>query len=141
MAYRLVDHTADVAVDIEAATLQGLFEEAAVAFADVVCDAASLRPGALEPLAVSAQTLDLLLVAWLDELLYMFDARDRLVASTHVRITGDDAGGYRLEASVAFDAFDPARHEIKVLIKAVTYHALAVEPCAEGWRARVVFDV
>jgi SHS2 domain-containing protein len=141
VAYRLVDHTGDVAVDVEAATLDALFEEAAVAFADIVCDAATLRPGALEPLALSAPTPDLLLVAWLDELLFQFDARDRLVAASRVRITGDDAGGYRLEGAVAFDAFDPARHAIKVLIKAVTYHALAVEPCAGGWRARVVFDV
>lgn len=141
MGYRLVDHTADVAVEVEAATLEGLFEEAAAAFAAVVCDAHALRPGPPEAISVSAPALDLLMVAWLSELLYHFDVHDRLVASARVRIAGDETSGYRLDATVGVDPFDPTRHAVKVLIKAVTYHALLVEPCTGGWRARVVFDV
>jgi len=48
--------------------------------------------------------------------------------------------GKTMVASVTGEQFDPRRHQLIEEIKAVTYHRLAVENTAAGWRATVVFD-
>jgi SHS2 domain-containing protein len=53
----------------------------------------------------------------------------------------EEAGGFQLEAEARGEVQDPECHPTKVLIKAVTYHALEVAETADGWRARVVFDI
>ena len=53
----------------------------------------------------------------------------------------ESKAGFELEATAAGEPYDPERHPVKIAIKAVTYHQLAVEQTASGWRARVIFDI
>src|SRR5271157_5025968 len=39
------------------------------------------------------------------------------------------------------EKFDRARHQIKLLVKAITYHQLALEKTKSGWRAQVYVDI
>lgn len=97
------------------------------------------RPQA-DTIELHAPSLDLLLVDWLSELLYRFDARSLLVAATRVTLEPHPEG-HQLRALVEGEAFDPERHAINVLVKAVTYHGLEVRPADEGWQATVIFDI
>jgi SHS2 domain-containing protein len=83
--------------------------------------------------------LDLLLVDWLSELLFRFETTRFLVARTTVELVRAEV--YRLGARIEGEPLDPARHPVKVLLKAVTYHGLAVTQDATGWRARLIFDI
>jgi SHS2 domain-containing protein len=138
--YEFFDHTGDIGVRLRAASLEDLFAAAAEALADTLSDPASIRPLVPDTVTLDAPDLDLLLVDWLSELLYRFDAHAMLTARTVVAIrSGKDY--WHLEATIEGERLDPDRHPVKVLLKAITHHGLAVVRSASGWEASVVFDV
>ncbi|MGD8836741.1 MAG: archease [Desulfobacteraceae bacterium] len=135
--YRLIDHTADFGLEIWGDDETALFEEAAKALFDLIFDPAAVKAQHCRTVEVQGDDWPDLMVNWLRELLYMFNGQERIVGN--VAVTGIDKG--RVQAAVAWEAFDPRRHEIKAEIKAVTYHQIDVGPCEGGWRARVIFDI
>ena len=141
MTIEPVDHTADVGVDIEAGSLEELYSEAAAAFTDTITDAGTLRPLEERRLRLRDADRELLLVAWLEELLFLFDVESYLVARAEVELVELEGGLLELRARVSGERFDPDRHPEKVAIKGVTYHALAVRQDGARWRARVIFDI
>lgn len=88
---------------------------------------------------LTAPEPDLLLIDWLRELLFRFDTDGFLPAAARAAVTSDD--GWRLRAELSGEVGADRRLPIKGLIKAVTYHALEVRRTADGWAARVVFDI
>lgn len=137
--FEFFDHTGDIGVRIEAPTLAGLFEQAAIAMTEALTTAASVEPRSADELSLESSELDLLLVDWLSELLFRFETCDWLVARATVEII--DAGVYRLGARIEGEPLDPARHSLKVLLKAVTYHGLEVKQHGDIWSARIIFDL
>ena len=134
------DHTADLALEVEAASLPELFAEALRGLTDCVTDVAGIEPRHRRRLKASAAALDLLLAAFLDEALYRFEAGGELYSGARVALRRG-AAGHELAAEVLGERLDPERHPVKTAIKGVTLHGLAVERRAEGWRARVVLDI
>jgi SHS2 domain-containing protein len=151
MPFSLFDHTGDIGVRVTARTLDGLFRDAAAALTDAITDPARIEPRRSVSLALESPALDLLLVDWLNEVLYRFEVGQFLVAAAQVHIDRRDLGdgrfdtaaakAFALRATLAGERFDAHRHGVKVLIKAVTYHALDVREDGDGWHATVVFDI
>lgn len=139
MAVSYFDHTGDIGVDLDAPSLDVLFAEAAVAMVQVVADPDALRPDTAWTLELSAADPDLLLIDWLRELLFRFDTEGFLPATVRAAVTEHD--GWHLRAELSGEAAAARRLPIKVLIKAVTYHALEVRRTTNGWAARVIFDI
>ena len=77
------------------------------------------------------------MVAWLNELLYLYETQGLIGADCVIRSMTDMG----LSAEVWGEAVDRARHMIVSHVKAVTYHQLHVGRTASGWEARVVVDV
>src|SRR5204862_337821 len=73
-----------------------------------------------------------LLAAWLEELVFLAE-QDELIAQ--------DARDVRLEDTRLRGRLVARRGRPSHLVKAVTYHRLALEPRDGGWRATVVLDV
>jgi SHS2 domain-containing protein len=140
MAYQFFDHTGDVGVALTGRTLDELFASAALAFADTMTPLSGIDPRRPEELDVAAPELDLLLVDFLSELLYRFDTRAWLTREAQVEVRECD-GGWQLLGTLIGERVDPARHPMKILIKAVTYHGLHVTNVDGTWRANVVFDI
>lgn len=140
MPYTFFDHTGDIGVTLRGASLDELFRAAAVAFTDSITAASVVEPRRPEEVDVDAPELDLLLVDFLSELLYRFDTRCWLSADADVAVREKD-GGWALEGTLRGEKHDPARHPVKALIKAVTYHGLRVAQDDHGWTANVVFDI
>jgi SHS2 domain-containing protein len=135
VGYELVDHTADIGMRLWGPTAEEVFEQAALGLFSLVCD--PLQIDDLESLDVEleAEGMDLLLAAWLNELLYIFETR-RLVLtqfdifelgerSLRARVTGEPLG----------------RHVICGGVKAATLHELSLEHRAGGWEGFVLLDV
>ncbi len=143
MPWTLIEHTADVGLDVRAPTLDSLFIDAAAGLFDVITDVSRIEARDECALEVSAEAPDLLLVAWLEELLYRFDTAGELFARGEARVAGDGGDGHAwsLRAHMRGERFDPARHPLKVQVKAITYHALELARDEHGWRARVIFDL
>jgi SHS2 domain-containing protein len=151
MSFTFFDHTGDVGVRLAGRTLDELFESAAGAFTETITNPAPIEPRRLLSVTLESPALDLLLVDWLSELLYRFELEQFLAsaASVHVEQSAGAApargaapsADWRLHAALRGEPFDAGRHAIKVLVKAITYHALEVVEDASGWHATVVFDI
>ncbi len=153
MSFSFFDHTGDVGVRLTGRTLDDLFAAGAAAFTETVAGSARVEPRRNIPLTLRSSAADLLLVDWLNEILYRFEVEQFLVGAAEVHVSGPDLGrGYSsaasakgtalvLRATCRGETFDPARHLIKVLVKAITYHALDVHEDRDGWHATVIFDI
>jgi protein archease len=140
MAHEFFDHTGDIGVSLTGRTVDELFASAALAFTDTITGLAGVEPRRPEEVNVAAPELDLLLVDFLSELLYRFDTRGWLSSDAQVEVRQRD-GGWELEGTLIGERHDSARHPVRVLIKAVTYHRLNVAERDGRWTADVVFDV
>jgi SHS2 domain-containing protein len=137
--FEFIAHTADLAVRVRALRLDRMFALAAAALMDAITDRTAIGRTSSQTVALDATDLDQLLVEWLHELLFLFETRGLLVADTTVAIEEGDR--CRLRAVVHGEVRDPSRHGIKVLVKAVTYHALHIARTDQGYEATIVFDV
>jgi SHS2 domain-containing protein len=135
--WRLFGTTADLGLAVTAPTLPGLLEGAALGLAGAVCDRRRVRPRLGRTVTIRAEGPEALLVAWLNELIFLFDAKGFLLRDCRVEL----AGPLALAAHLRGEPFDPARHRIGAYVKAATLHRLLVERGRGGWRARVVLDV
>jgi SHS2 domain-containing protein len=136
MSYRLRDHTADVAVEATADSLDGVFAAVADGMASAMCDEI---PGGGDrgDISVTAESREALLFDYLDELIYERDVRSVLPVDNEATVTDDGdewhlTGSYRGVPLESVSARD---------LKAVTYSEMRIEETADGWLAYVVFDV
>jgi len=135
--YEFIDHTADTGFKAYGATCEDLFAHAAEALFEVIVDRDSLGEKEERVIEVDADALDNLMVNWLGKLLFMFDTEGLLLKRFAVRIVAD----YHIRAIVVGEIFDPASHEIKTGIKAVTYYKLYVRKNNSIWEAQVILDL
>ena len=140
MSYRFLDHTGDVAVRVRAASLGALFTDAARALTATLVEAGDVRPAARRDVSLEAASADLLLVDWLSELVYRFDVERFLVARADARVTRT-GGAWRLEAAVFGETLDETRHQVRVPVKGVTYHQLAIAEVEGAFETTVVLDI
>lgn len=137
--YRLIDHTADVAFEVEGADWPGLLAAATAALGDVVL-ADDGRPADAEvPLAVTGADREDVLVAWLSAAAVAYEDRGLVPRGARFdRIDEREARGVVLARRTDPHAEPPDR-----VVKAVTYHDLHVHPAGDGlpWRATVVLDL
>lgn len=140
MGHVFFDHTGDVGVRLEGGSLDELFHEAALAFAETLTDRAAVARRTTQCVVLAAGGLEDLLVDWLDELVYQFEVRNLLIADASVRLR-EQPPGWSLEGKLVGETFDPSRHVIKVLIKGITYHQLAVRREGDRWATSVIFDI
>lgn len=136
-AFRLIAHTADIGLEANAPTLAGLFVAAGRGL-KVLAFGESPAAGTVR-VAVRLDGGDRgeLLVAWLNEILYLMETK-RLVPACYEIVALDE---HALEAVVSAEPFRPDRHVVERSAKAVTYHGLVVEERAKGWHARVYIDL
>ncbi|MFY9397741.1 MAG: archease [Desulfomonilia bacterium] len=132
MAYELIDHPADVGVRVTSETIQGLFEQAALALADLA--GASSTAGSMRT-RVEVEGIDTvdLLVRWLQELLYLMEVKGLRLASVEVTRLGDTGLSALVSGERAQDLPTGG-------IKAVTYHGLEIRHIGDSFEAVIIFD-
>jgi SHS2 domain-containing protein len=131
------DHGADIGVRGIAPTLAGAFEQAAVAMTAAMVDPQTVEAKERIELQCQAPDPELLLVDWLNALVYEMATRKMLFARFAVNIEGE-----QLRGSAWGESVDVHRHEPAVEVKGATYTALRVyEDDAGHWIAETVIDV
>ncbi len=136
-SYRLIPHTADLGMEVWGKDLPDLFAQAGRAFFDIMMDSRSIDFQQEREVTVEAPDLEALLVAWLGELLFIFDARHFVFT----RFTIQSLTPNTIQALGQGELFDAKKHGLKLAIKAVTYHQLRIWEEKGIWRARVIFDL
>ncbi len=135
--FEFLDHTADVAVVARGDDLPQTFASAARAMFEVLADLGSVREKLSREVEVASDSVDTLLVDWLNELLYLFETEHLLLSRFLVHNLQQNT----LKATVFGEVMEPGRHHLRTGIKAATYHLLEVKCSDTGCEARVVFDV
>jgi SHS2 domain-containing protein len=141
MPYRILNHTADVAVLLRGADAAGLCRALVDCLRRLYAGPVRLRPHGRKPLAARADSVEGLLVALANEIIFRFDARGELTWNAlSLTVEGDEEEGYRLTADVEWvDARDGLEQEND--LKAATWHGLAVRRTARGdLEATLVID-
>ena len=133
--------TSDLSFVARAPSLDALFAAAAEALlAATVEDPASVGAAERRFLLLDEPDLELLLLRFLNELVYLRDAEELLLRVQRVRVSRGPVA--RLEAELGGERIRPERHQLTVEVKAATAHGLWVaESATAGWEAAVTLDV
>ena len=135
--FEIIDHTADIGVRARGRDLPEVMQRAAQGMFHVILGGAEVRPVEEEVIEVEGDDAVDLMVRWLGELLFRFDARKRVYGEFRVEMPSPN----KLRARVRGERLDLARHQPQMEIKAVTYCGARVEQRGEAWFAEVVFDI
>ncbi len=132
--------TSDLCFVARGETLERAFAAAAEALLAATLD----DPGTVEErerrcLAFEEPDLELLLLRFLNELVYLRDAEELLLHAGRLRVERNDRT--RLDAELWGEPIRPERHPLATEVKAATAHGLRVRPTAGGWEASVTLDV
>lgn len=130
------EHGADIGVRGHGPTLAAAFEQAALALTAVLTDPRQVRAHQCVQITCEAPDDELLLVDWLNALVYEMDVRRLLFGRFAVRLAD-----HRLEAEAWGEPVDVRTHQPAVEVKGATLTALRVAPEAGGWVAQCVVDV
>ena len=112
------------------------FRQAALALTAVVTDPGGVKTDEQVPVRCQADNDELLLVEWLNALVYEMAVRGMVFGDFSLEIEGGT-----LHAIARGEPVDVGRHEPAVEIKGATLTALQVREQAGGWRAQCVLDV
>ena len=130
-------HGADIGIRGIGPTKEAAFQQIALALTSVITDVKSVRPERAVPITCDAPSDDLLVVDWMNALVYEMATRRMLFSAFLVTI--EDS---HLQATAWGEPVDPARHEPAVEVKGATYTALRVEQLEDGhWLVQCVVDV
>jgi SHS2 domain-containing protein len=137
LPYEVFEHTADIGLHAYGRTLSELFCNAAAGMQSLLVAPQQVRPQVNREVSAQGHDLVALLVAWLNEFIFLFDTEYLLFNRFEI----SDFTGSQIRAIVQGEPYDASRHELSSAIKAVTWHEACVEPEAGGYRARVIFDI
>ena len=129
-------HEADIGIEGRGKTLAEAFEQAALALTKAVTSE-SVTPAIAIEIACEARDSELMLVEWLNAIIFEMATRNMIFGQFQVRIEGNTLTGI-----VWGEPVDPKRHQPAAEPKGATYTALSVSQDREGiWSARCVVDV
>jgi SHS2 domain-containing protein len=130
-------HESDIGVRGLGASCGDAFEQAALALTAIVTDPAKVYPVDKVELGCEAPDMELLLVDWLNAVIYEMATRHMLFSRYEVKI----ANG-RLDGAAWGEPVELSRHRPAVEPKGATYTALTVRHREDGsWVAQCVVDV
>jgi len=134
--FEIVNHTADVGIIAYGADMNQAFANAAKALFSLITELDDVEEVVHRDIELTAPDQESLLVEWLNELIYLFDAEN--IIFKRFDITQLD--NTHLKARSYGHKVDSARHKLKMGVKAATYHMLKIEK-SNGSKVQVLFDV
>ena len=106
--FRILEHTADVGFEAFGATREGMFANAGRALFYLITDLEAVETSDRVTLALEAQEATSLLVDWLSEILYLWDAEGWLFRDFEIHRLTDQS----LSATAWGERFDRERHQM-----------------------------
>ena len=134
--FELIEHTADVGIMAYGADVKEAFANAARGMFSLITELGSIGETDYRDIEVTAPDIESLLVTWLNELIYLFDAENILFS----RFDITELEANKLKARAYGEPVNETRHGLKTGIKAATYHMVEVDR-SKGGRVRVLFDI
>lgn len=142
--FSLLDISGDIGISTAGATLSDVFVNAGMALYCLTTDIKAVREQLSREVHVEAATCDVLLVRFLNELIFLLDSEQFIGHRIEIDALQCDlhcSEPVFLSARIQGEEFSPVRHEQRLLLKAATYHKLRLEQQKDGWYAEVIFDI
>jgi len=133
--FEILEHTADVGIIAYGSNIKEAFASAAKGMSSLIAEPDDVREVEHRDIDIKAADRESLLVAWLNELIYLFDVENMLFKRFDITRLSET----HLKAKAYGEKADSSRHAIKTGIKAATYHMLKIEK--DGSSVRVLFDI
>ena len=131
------DHGADIGIRGIAPTLEQAFEQAAIAMTAVITNPDQVSVSKAVSIHCEAPDPELLLLDWINELVYEMSVQGLLFKRYQVAINGG-----KLSATACGEIVDRQKHQPAVEIKGATFTELHVYQQPEGsWVAQCIVDV
>ena len=135
--YEYFDVAADVGVAAWGEDLPGCLRQCALGVFNLIVPTDAVQPVETREVAARGTPVEVLLVNWLNECLYVHDLEGFVVsevARPEVTATG-------VHALLRGEPVDPSRHPRGTVVKAATFHDLEVSEAPGRVTARVVLDI
>ena len=134
--FEIVNHTADVGIIAYGVDMSQAFVNAARALFSLITELDDVQEVLHRDIEVTATDEESLLVEWLNELIYLFDA-DNIIFK---RFDITRLSNRQLKARSYGEKVDHSRHKLKTGVKAATYHLIKVDK-DDGYKVQVLFDI
>jgi SHS2 domain-containing protein len=135
--FEVIDHTADIGIVAYGADIKQVFANAALGLFSLMADLDDLKENVQRKLEISAEDVEVLLVQWLNELIYIFDVEHIIFKSFEIQ----ELTSTQIRARCFGEKIDLKHHKPKREIKAATYHMLRMSKEDGGYKVQVIFDI
>jgi len=139
--FEFLEHVADAYVAAYGQSVSEAFQNAALAMFEVMTDTGKVEPKIREEVVVEEGDEQALLYSWLEQLLLKFEIESKLYSRFDVSEILQTDKGWRLRATIFGELFDPAKHESKAEVKAVTYHQMEIGQWNDGYVLKFILDL
>jgi SHS2 domain-containing protein len=138
--FEIIEHTADIGIVAYGKTKREVFINAAKGMFEIIAgENRDLKENFYDKIKLEAKSLEDLLIAWLNELLYISEVKLVILNKFKIKELSDG----QIKAEVGGTKINHLSIRIKREVKAVTYHRLEIKKDEESglWRAQVIFDI
>jgi SHS2 domain-containing protein len=104
--------------------------------ATIVLNSQDVAPIISKSISIQSGELELTLVDWLSELLFLYETEGVVFSRFKVSLDGAN-----LQATCFGQHVDESIHQLQHEVKAITYHGLKVVRDGDDWLAEVIVDI
>jgi len=134
--FEIIEHTADVAIRAYGTDMKQAFANAAKGMFSLITELDDVEEVMHRDIELTAPDQESLLVGWLNELIYLFDAENIIFKRFDITRLSNT----HLKARSYGHKVDSSKHILKMGIKAATYHMLKIDKDGD-YKVQVLFDI
>jgi protein archease len=135
--FEIIEHTADIGIVAYGADIKQVFANAALGLFNLMADLDNLKEGVKREIELSAEDVEVLLVQWLNELIYISEVEHVIFKRFEII----ELSNTRLKATCFGEKIKAGQHRLKREIKAATYHMLKLNKENGTYKVRIIFDI
>lgn len=139
MKFQFLPHTADLKVNAFGRTIEKSFENSALALKEAISGKTKTKSTIKKEIKVNAKDLDGLLYRFLEEFLYLLDAKDFILTEIAKLTIIHKKDGFSLHAIASGDK--ASNHRFHNDVKAITYNDMFVKKYPKKFIVQFVLDV
>jgi SHS2 domain-containing protein len=139
--FEFLEHTADAYIAAYGKNIAEAFENAALAMFETMTNTKAIKPINEKTVTAKGADKQALLYDWLERLLVIFEVERMLFSKFKIHKMQQGKDGFRLEAKVYGEPYEPERHKQKVGVKAVTYHRMEIKEAPGKAVLKFILDI
>lgn len=141
MNYEILDISGDVGIRAYGKDYREVLVSAATGMYSLITDIDKVVERNSLSISVQADTLEGLIVRYLNELIFNFDTYGFVGRRIEIDTFEEKPENFIVSTTIYGEEFDPERHERRLLLKAATYHNINFQKVGDRYQIEVVFDI